>query len=301
MAAVNLRSFDPRPRLRAVAEDVREFYLLRDAERRADALDADKRGKLGHDVRLAAQRREAADVLWQHGARAQALRMMRDAYELLLRNAGQDAATDAQLAAPFPDLEDDVRPADEERFYELGREYAILERDLSVVAMPSRDRRQRTLQRIATTVLVVGALGAVFVWWMRRTELVPDASASYSPKFGPANAVDNNETTHWVLPDRTPGYFETKLVPPRKVTAVAILNGWDPAAYGIVEYRLEGWSGDHIVKRLEGKFEPAPAGVKPPWVEIPFESDRKLDKVRVVVKTYKDLGGSIAEFTVKTR
>ncbi len=81
-----------RPAPAALFESAREFFLLREAERRASGIEPAVRPDFARDVDRARQKREAAEVLWAQGSVAEAL--------ALAQAEGRDAA----VPAPFVDF-----------------------------------------------------------------------------------------------------------------------------------------------------------------------------------------------------
>jgi len=283
--------------LAAALQDVREYFSLREAAERADALPAATRTALAREVRLSTQRRVAAEVLAQAGARAEALRAMSEAHALLAGHAGLVGLT-VTCAGDLPMLDDEVKGEHTELFDTLHEEQLRLQVRLGPLGLERRARLQRVTNRRAGAAglglgLVMGLLGL-----LGRTRLVAEASGSWSDKYPPSNAVDGDEATHWVMPDKSLGWLDVQLLPPRKLATVSVLPGYAPPTYSVVDYRLEAYAGSNVVKSVDGTFVAPPGGGKPGWSTIAIPVDVKVDKLRLVVKSYHDIGGSIAEVKV---
>ncbi len=294
---------NPGAALKAYAEDVREFYLLQEVARRGDALDAPLREELRVALRLADERREAAELLFEHGARAEALRLARDAYGVLhpfASKVGAPKMEDVTIdeSASLPTFEDDVTTEHDELYRKYVAAHSELHGALAPLPLDRAGRMRVRMTRIAMTVSATTAVLALFGWWSGKYEVSAEASSA-AAKYPAENAIDGNEGTEWLLPDKQPGYIDFKLKPRHKIKAVAVLNGLNPP-YQILEYRLEAWDGTALVKSQDGVLKPPTAPpFKPPWEEIPFVVDRKVDKLRIVVKTSGTIGAGLAEVVIK--
>jgi len=280
--------------------NLREYFSLRAAEERARSLPSERRTAIARDVRLSAQRRVAAHTLAQTGAIAEALRLVRDAQLLLVQHEDLVGKPD-QAVAEVPELplfDEECTDAHNALFERLLASQLRLQVELGALSLePAERAMQRTSRRAAAiglAVVVVVGLG----WWARRTQLVAEASGSWSDKYPPSNAVDGDESTHWLLPDRSLGWLDVKLLPARKLRTVSVLPGYQPPTYGVIDYRLEAYAGGNVVKSVDGTFSVPSGGNKPPWVAIAIPTDVKVEKVRLVVKSYHDIGGSIAEVKI---
>lgn len=290
-----------RPWIESVREDVREFFSLDRAEARARALSESDVADLERTLLVSGQRRDAAEILFHGGARAEALRALHDAVTLLraLPAARLSEAADGALEpGALPTLEQDFEPRHEQLFADLVEEHARLVGTLLPLAVGPTGRRAMRLERRVVAVATLLCLMILAVWWSRRHVVEAEASAVWGGKYVAANAVDGQEATHWLLPDMATGWLDLKLKPPRKVTTVSILNAYDPPNYAVVEYRLEARVGGRLVKAYDGTL-PTSYGTKPPWVFVPFATDEKVDTIRIVVKSHRDLGAGLAEVKIE--
>lgn len=277
--------------------DVREYFSLREAAARANALSPASRRALARDVRLSAQRRAAAEVLMRAAAPAEALRLMHEAHGLLAPHA-ELVGRPLRDVGELPVFDEECDYEHTSLFESLLEEQVALQVALAPLGLEPRERTHRVNNRRATAGAIAFGMVLGLGWWLGRTQLVAEASGSWSEKYPPSNAVDGNESTHWVMPDKSLGWLDVKIVPPRKLTTVSVLPGYEPATYGVVDYRLEAYVGSNVVKSVDGTFVAQPGGGKPPWSTIVVPVDVKVDKVRLVVKSYHDIGGSIAEVKI---
>lgn len=281
-----------------VLEELREYFTLDRAGTRAKDLSEDDHRALRKDLDLSVQKREAAEILWQSGARAEALLLAREAVTLAERHAKLAPAVKVPPADAAPPLfEGDVRDDHVAMFDALVECQLAYHRALGGVALATDERKVRGRSRA----LLVGGVLAAAAWlaivWYRRVDLTADASASWGPQYAAAFAVDDNEATHWLLPDKTLGYIEVKIQPPKAITTVSFINGYDPPAYGVKEYRVEAYDKNVLVRGVDGAL-PKSNG-KPPWTDVRVDAKQPIDHIRIVVKSFHDLGGSVAEIKVK--
>lgn len=286
----------------AALHDVREYFSLHEAAERSKTLEPAARTTLARAVRLSAQRRAAAEALARAGQTAEAVRAMRDAHALLAAHAelvglavtrtADSARTEAAA------LDDELSDEHAELFEQLRDEQMRLQVRLGAIGLEPRKRLQRATNRRAGAAGLALGLTIALVFWLGKTRLVADASGSWSEKYPASNAVDGDESTHWVMPDKSLGWLDVKLLPPRKLATVSVLPGYAPPTYSVVDYRLEAYAGGNVVAATDGTFVPPPGGGKPPWTAVALPTDVKVDKVRLVVKSYHDIGGSIAEVKV---
>ncbi|MGZ3417270.1 MAG: discoidin domain-containing protein [Polyangiales bacterium] len=287
----------------AALNEVREYFSLRASEERARELDVETREKLASDVRLSAQKRMAGEALFRQGQRAEALRLAGDAYTLV--NAHRDLASERAKprtepnVAEIPLFDDDVRDEHVVLFDALVSAQVHLQSELAAIALDPHERSERRLARRVAAAALLLVIVIVPLWWARRTVLTAEATAQSGDRWGPANAVDGVEATHWVLPDKVLGHLDVKISPPQKLTSISVMNGWDPPGYATNQYRLEAFNGTTLLKSQDGALAQQPGGgMKPSWTTIPFVVDAKADRVRIVVKSYYDHAGAIAEVKI---
>ena len=106
--------------------------------------------------------------------------------------------------------------------------------------------------------------------------------------------------TEWQSHDRARPTLTIKLVPPRTITAIRLLNGhnrWfnDRA---IQRYRLELVQQGEILTTVEGEFDELTPNAE--WVTHELPGIR-ADHVRLVVLSYHGLGAALAELEVVER
>lgn len=200
-----------------------------------------------------------------------------------------------------PRLDAQVGRAETELFDEIADVRASLERALGEVLLTPRDLKLRSVARVLTaTTLVLG--GAVGTYFATRTPVGEHAraSASYNdaPDFEPSRVIDGNVDTSWLLPDRTNGWVEVTINPPRAVQRVRIMNTtnvpYHDRATG--QYGVQLFSGSNVLQSAEGTF---PETSTPSWVTHELGSTQPVDRVRVTVNSWMQHGGGIAEIAIE--
>ncbi len=281
-----------------LGDRAREWFLLRDLEARAEKVPAEVRDKTARALALSAQRRGAAEALWIAGFPADALRLLIDALALA-RGALTEAGLEAK-ASPIdaPALDSEVTKEHAAEFRALLAEHSRLVAGHQELALDKRGIAQKRVMRAAAT--AAAALAAVFaVYYLVRTPRVLKATASamWDQRYQASNAVDGNDATDWVLPDRTPGWIEVQVIPPRKVARLKLLNARNTPYNdrSTHEFKVEAFSKGQVVKTADGRFEAFSA--EPTWrtVEIGAAS---VDRIRIEVKTWHLSGGGFGEIEV---
>jgi len=294
----------------ALVDDVREFFLLREAEKRASAIAPETRETVSRELERARQKRDAAEALWTHGRPAEALVLARAALELAI-TASEKAGTTVdeavkQLhasAAELPELDRDVKSAQGELYRKMVDGSTALDAAITPAVLSARERTTIKVSRISITAAIVFACLAVLVVWVRRPGAVKaTASSVWGAKFVAANAVDGIDGTEWLLPDAQPGYLDIELVPPRSVKKLKMLNGTnakDPER-AINEYELQFFAAGQDtqpVKTLTGSFG-ATFNPTPPWTTVDVGVGDKIARVRLNVKSWTGRGASLAEIVI---
>jgi hypothetical protein len=139
------------------------------------------------------------------------------------------------------------------------------------------------------------------VWFVVHTPKTvrAEASASYGERFPPANAVDGRNETEWLLPDRTTGWLDLWLGPPRKVKAIKVLNAhngpYDDRA--TKEWHVEVYGkGAQLAKAIDGSFPEF--SNDPQSVTIPIDAG-DVERIRFEIRGFHRTGGGVAEIEVK--
>jgi hypothetical protein len=114
-----------------------------------------------------------------------------------------------------------------------------------------------------------------------------------APTLTPEKAIDELDDTWWILPDRSNGWLQVTLSPPRHIEKVRLLNTANRPHYdrATKDYTLEIWSGGRLAKTVNGTFAFAR---DPRWVEVPVDVD-DVDKIRFVVRSWHNVGGGLSE------
>lgn len=295
-----------------VAERVREWFLLRDLQARRGGLSDELHVRTANASRVARRRREAAEALWLAGFPAEALRLAREAVELARearREAGLDAGPDvdagasdasdaAGTLAAQPMLDAQVRPEHAARFRALvDRQIRLGEANPELELEPQQITRLR-VSRIAGVAASALAFVGLVVLVIRGPHLLrAKASASYDNHFEALNAVDANETTEWLLPDRAPGWIEVEVIPKRKLKRVKLMNARNKpyADRATKEFHVDLLDGGKVVKSFDGQFDAYSA--EPTWRTL--DAGVRADVVRIEIRSWFVSGGGLAEVQVE--
>jgi hypothetical protein len=286
--------------------EAREFFLLREAEARAGRLDPEIRVRLARDLQVGSQRLEAAQALFRQDMRAEGLRLAHDGFAIVSALAQEldvvvegpvVARARAAVSAPLPSLDHDVTPEDDDRFAAIVDGFGYVERSISPIALDRAARSRQRILRIGGTVLALVAALVITVVLTARNPLTATASGAYNDRYEAANAVDHSESTNWLLPDHQLGYID--LVPARaaRYRTVGLLNVRDMVNYATDQYQVEVWSSGRVIKTIDGSF--GPLNTRAPWVWVDLGVSEPVEKIRFHVKTYHQLGGGLAEASLR--
>ena len=285
----------------------REYFSLRATEKRAKEISEERRASIASALMLARQKREAAEVLWAAGERAEgwklareALRLARESAEGMPEKECVDAVAKSLDDLAEPRLDADVGGAHEKLFAETIVAYDELHRRVAPLVLDVRRlSKKRTLGAVAGAVAAIVAIVLFASLGRTPRTLRIEGKTQWSDQFPPTNAVDGRDDTEWLLPDRSPGNVDLWIGPPRPLKALKILNAF-AAPYGdrgTKDFRFTVYErGGHVAKTVEGKLHRA---VPPAWVEIPLETDVAIERIRFEVKSWQREGAGIAEFAVE--
>lgn len=267
----------------------REFLLLESMSARAVALPDERRRAARPHVDRARERHLAADFADAITASLAAV----DALEVDDPDVVA-AAAKARTALAEKDKVDqaifvsDARAA-HQALYEAVAPYTL---DL-------RTLRRAQIRRVAA-ILGFAVFGLLFmVWFLRRpSELRAEASAVYGGQFPAFRAVDGDITSEWLLPDRSVGWIEITISPPRPVSKVKLMNArnvpYNDRSTGL--FRVEAFFEGNPLGAGDGSFTGFSAA--PTWREIELDG-RKTDKLKIFVKSFLESGAGFAEITVE--
>jgi hypothetical protein len=278
----------------SVLARTREWFALRELESRIAKVPADQREKTSRAMRLSEQRRRGAEALWIAGFPADALELLKNALAL----AKEAVSGEAPEATTGGALDEEVTPADAATFRALLAEHDKLFAEREDLALGPTDVKKRRISRIATVALAsVAFIGLLYFVLRTPRVLKATASAQYEARYEPGNAVDGSETTDWLLPDRTAGWIEVQVIPPRRVSKVKIVNArnipFNDRATN--EFKVDAFSGGAVVKTVEGRFEAYSPEVTARVIEI---GAANVDRIRIEVKSWHQVGGGLSEIEV---
>jgi len=259
-------------------------------------------------LRLAEQKREAAEALWLVGSSAESLKLAADAFEAVAGIAAErkDAALDAAVergrsalaSTKVPSFDDEVKKEHDALFRDLLAWHDELHRGLAPSTMSKTDVRDTKRKRIFGA--VAGAIGFVrLVYFLVHTPKTLRAEgASYGALFPASAAVDGDPKTEWLLPNQTPGYLDVQVLPARPLRKVRLLNAKNPPYHdrGTLNFHLEAYSKGRVVKSVEAKFDGFSSADD--WREVEIGGSDPIDRLRIDIKTYHSAGGGFGEIEV---
>lgn len=277
-------------------ERISEFFLLRDLERRARDVPAEVRETVARAHVRAKQKRDAAEALWIAGCPAEALRLAREAVDVL--RTVDDAARAEVEPVALPELDEDVLPEHGDRFRALVDEADRLLGAQAARALDTKAVARARTNRIATAVSVVLAVLALS-WIVLRTPRVlkAEASAQWDGRYDAAKAVDGSDRTDWLLPDKATGWLDVQVVPARKVSKLKVMNARnvpynDRATH---EFHVDAYRNGQVVRSFDAKFD----GFSPDPAWRTFDVGEKVEKFRLTVKSHHKSGGGFSEIEVE--
>ncbi|MGO8994015.1 MAG: discoidin domain-containing protein [Polyangiaceae bacterium] len=292
-----------------------EFFTLREAARQIAAVPEETRASIFRDMRVAFQKREAAETLWPRGSTAEALKLASTALDTVTsslsafpephpawleraRTLAADATkriTDVRL----PTLESETQPAHEALFRALVDALIAIEEYAGVsLAAPSDLRRIRNLRVAATGFGVVVAIG-LLAYWLHTPAFSHALASGQLADYSPDKAIDGDPTTPWLLPDHVAqGWLDLTLGKPRSVRALRVLASNPPwNDRDVKDARFDALLDGVILKSLDVTF-PEPQGKDPNWNDVNLDAP-KCDHIRITVKSNYKVGAGIAEVEIK--
>jgi hypothetical protein len=299
------------------SDRVREFFTLADAARQLESVPEATRVSLHHDMRLAFQKREAAETLWPRGSSAEALALVR---------AGVETASGALAALPephaawvarartlagdakrkldgakLPSLEPEVAPADEELFRACVDALTAIEETAGVsLAAPADLRRIRGARIAGAAAFAVVAVGLLAFVLHKPPFSHATASAQLVGDYAPDKAIDGDPMTWWLLPEHmSQGWIDLELTSPRSVHALRVVASNPPwNDRNVKEAHIDAMFQGAVVKSADVTF-PDAQGKEPNWTDVALDAP-KSDHIRISVKSnYRPIAGGFAEVEIK--
>lgn len=304
----------------AVVEEVKEYFTLRTARAKVAASSTDQRAKVTRARLHAEEARRSAEILWGNGSPSAALRLAREAVvalvgalaepspsddlESVLQRLGCSdrersdlvAAHDAVTKGALPELDADVAPEHARLFFDVVAAMLAVERRVHLFLMTDGELATLRGRRRMRAAIACALVAAFLVAALRsQVRVRAEASAVYDAHYEPARVLDGNKDSEWLLPDQTGGWLDLYVIPPRKVTKVQLLNAHNDPFHdrGSHEITIELYSKEQLVKSIDYAF--AGFEARPEWVSIDVGPVEKVQRVRIVVKSWFLAGGGIAE------
>jgi hypothetical protein len=286
---------------RSLSLTARELILQEKLAARAAALPDDRRRVAAAHLETARARHLAGESLVKHGEHTEAAR------------AFADAIAESLLAADAVATEDVRGPADAARVVlaevdkvarvtflaDASRAHQALYEAVAPYTLDTRSLRRAQLRR-AAAIVAYAVFGVYLVLSIvrRPATLSAEASGSYSATFFPSKAIDGDPASEWLLPDRTTGWIDIELSPPRPVKTVRLLNArnipYNDRATG--QYRVESFFKGTSVFGVDDAF----AGFNPaPTAREVTLDGQTVDHIKVFVKSWHEGGAGFAEITIE--
>jgi hypothetical protein len=173
-----------------------------------------------------------------------------------------------------------------ERLYRFGARH---------LATPFERRRKRVRMASAAVLGVLLVIVGIVRIWVRPHV---SASAVFSPDFPASYAIDDIESTEWLLPERTAGWLLVSFSSPRHVHRVVVLNGHNRFYLdrGAERIRVTAFSKNGPVGSVEGSFARITADRSA--LELPLDAEG-VSEVRVDVLSFFGLGAALAEVEIR--
>lgn len=250
--------------------------------------------------RIASEKGQAADALWQAGLRITALQQAIDAlvwadrYQTLLGQSPQEEVSSPDLAAA-PSLRELI----ELRRSQQRKRFAAL-RKLQKARLrprPPQSAEQKRVHRVALVASILAAAVLAGWWYVRRSnEPTIDASDAYSKQYPPEAIIDGRTSkrhTEWLLPNKTLGWIELKQPETKHLAALRVRNAFHPPhnSYGTKALRIEVFDGDKLVLREDASFSEHNSAHA--WLEIAV--GHSADRVRLHALSYYGQGAGFSE------
>ena len=204
---------------------------------------------------------------------------------------------------PLPELDASVSATHAERYKELYRARADVDRALAPASLTTGQVKLKVIQRWSTAVLALVLVGVGLFFALRTPRTVTASASSFfrnDPQFGPDKVFDDDPNTEWLLNDGQTGWIEARLSPGRSLTKVRILNGHNRHFNdrGTKELHLELYdsSGQKVFEhRGEMPFSESPS-----WVDVPVSAEG-VERLRLNVTSFHRVGGALAEIAFEER
>ncbi len=204
-------------------------------------------------------------------------------------------AARARASKTLPQIDDEVSASDGELFQQLVTARRHVDRALAPASMTPGQLGWTRVSRIGfASFLVVAIAAGLYLLLRPPTGVSATASGQWSAEFTPDRAVDGDEATEWLLPDRQSGWVDLRISPPEHVGTLRLKNSHnrhynDRATH---EYEIQVFSNGRVVKTIQGSWQGiAP---RPEWTEHEVGADA-VERIRINVRSWHRNGGGLAE------
>jgi hypothetical protein len=204
----------------------------------------------------------------------------------------------AMRKASAPRLDAEVTADHAAAFHRVLAARVAIDREVHPAALTVAQVSAKRRNRLALVVLLaLVAIVGSYLALRRPTGTFAEASAYFgnNDQFAPANAIDGNPETEWLLPDHSTGWLDVNVGPPRRIAAVSIVNASNQPHEDRAtrEYTIEVWSHGELARSVEGTL-PFSTARNPVRHEVDVD---EAERVRVSVRSWHQLGAGLAEVT----
>ena len=291
---------------------LREYWTLAETLAAAATTSEAARATAAHELSMAWQDRDAAEILLLAGSSADALRVGLSAaahLEKALAVAGDGAAqlstserrdTDAfhafvVEAGNAPDLDSRVTPAQRTALAAAIRAGLRLERRLGARFLDAAGYARLRLWNRARVCVAVAVVVLLLVFTAKVARATrASASGSLNPIYGPDRAIDGDVNTDWVAGAAAP-WIEVWLPYARRLGRITLVDGHVVHDRAAKDVRVDIYAHDRVVGSMVAAF--GPPGPSPSVVSLDPAGVR-ADRVRVTITSAYGSGAALSEILV---
>jgi hypothetical protein len=289
---------------------LREYWTLAEASAAAAGAGEAARADAAHELSMAWQDRDAAEILLLGGSPADALRVglsaaahlekalgtLGDRGARLSAMEGQDVdamkALVVEAGSSPPDLDSRVTPAQCTALAAAIRAGLRLERRIGSRFLDAAGFARLRLSNRARVCVAVG-IGVVILAFAAKIAGTTRASASGSlnPIYGPDRAIDGDVNTDWVAGGAAP-WIEVRLPHARRLGRITLVDGHVVRDRAAKDVRVDIYAHERVVGSMGGVF--APPGKLPSTISLDPAGVR-ADRVRVTITSAYGSGAALSE------
>lgn len=210
-------------------------------------------------------------------------------------SAIEAVVSNARTTQP-PQLDDQVTAEHASAFHRVLAARAALDREVHPSALtPAQVASKRRNRLVLLAFVLLAVLVGGYFALRRPSGTFATASASFGndDAYAPANVMDGNADTEWLLPDRSSGWLEINVDPRRRIEAISIVNASNQPHEDRAtrDYTIEVWANGELARSVEGTL-PFSTARAPVRHELGVEG---VERVRIVARSWHQLGAGLAE------